>query len=100
MPIGAFERASRSILAVLGKDAFLRGEATAHKINIEHGVEIVNDEQLVQQRDVATIPLAAAPRIGDYLAHPDGNYVIDALYQDNGVNKRYILRPALPQDAP
>ncbi len=95
MPIGAFERASQSILAVLGKDAFLRGEPTPYKVNIEHGVDVVNDDQLISQRDVATIPLAAAPRIGDTLSHPDGEYVLDNLYQDNGVNKRYVLRPAV-----
>ena len=92
MPIGAFERASQSILAVLGKDAFLRGEATPYKINIEHGVQ-VQDEQsgLIHQRDIATIPNAALPRKGDTLTHPDGSYKIDKLYQDNGVNKRYII---------
>jgi len=92
MPIGAFERASQSILAVLGKDAFLRGEATAYKINIEHGVQ-VQDEQsgLIHQRDIATIPNAALPRKGDTLNHPDGQYKIDKLYQDNGVNKRYVI---------
>lgn len=86
-----FERASQSILAVLGQDAFLRGEP--HRINIEHGVQVVNDEQLIMNRDVATIPAAALPRIGDVLVHPDGTYVLDNLYQDNGVNKRYVLRP-------
>jgi hypothetical protein len=92
MPIGAFERASRSILAVLGKDAFLRGEATAHKVNIEHGVQVQDESSgLIHQRDIATIPTAALPRKGDTLSHPDGEYVIDKLYQDNGVNKRYVI---------
>lgn len=94
MPIGPFERASQSILAVLGQDAFLRGEPTSHKVNIEHGVDVVNDDQLIVQRDIATIPLAANPEIGNSLVHPDGNYVLDNIYQNNGVNKRFILRPA------
>ena len=98
--IGAFQRASQSILAVLGQDAFLRGEPTPYKINIEHGVDVVMDDQLVAARDVATIPLLAAPRIGDFLRHPDGDYVIDNLYQDNGVNKRYVLRPATTAELP
>ncbi len=93
--IGAFQRASQSILAVLGQDAFLRGEPTPHKVNIEHGVDVVNDDQLVQQRDIGTFPLAAAPKIGDTVVHPDGTYEIDSLHQDNGVNKRYILRRVL-----
>lgn len=92
MPIGAFERASQSILAVLGKDAFLRGEPTPYKVNIEHGVDTVNDDQMIAQRDVGTFPLAANPKIGDIVVHPDGTYQIDNLYQDNGVNKRYVLR--------
>ena len=54
----------------------------------------------VAARDVATIPLLAAPRIGDFLRHPDGDYVIDNLYQDNGVNKRYVLRPATTAEIP
>lgn len=95
MTLGVFQRASQSILAVLGQDAFLRGEPTAYRINVEHGVDVVMDEQLVMQRDVATIPLAAAPEIGDALSHPDGEYILDNLYQDNGVNKRYVLRPAV-----
>lgn len=91
--LGAFQRASASILAVLGQDAFLRGEPTPIKVNIEHGVDVVNDDQLLMKRDIATIPTAANPRIGDDLVHPDGNYVLDNLHQDNGANKRYLLRP-------
>lgn len=93
--LGAFQRASASILAVLGQDAFLRGEPTPIKINIEHGVQVVNDDQLIMQRDIATIPISAAPRLNDRLVHPDGVYNLDALYQDNGVTKRYLLRPAV-----
>lgn len=93
--LSAFARASQSILAVLGQDAFLRGEPTPYKVNIEHGVDVVNDDQLVAQRDVGTFPLAASPRIGDIVVHPDGTYQLDNLYQDNGVNKRYLLRKVL-----
>lgn len=89
--LSAFQRAGKSILAVLGQDAFLRGEMTPVRINIEHGVDVYNDGQLVGQKDVATIPIEAQPRIGDRLVHPDGTYTLDNLYQDNGVNKRYVL---------
>lgn len=95
--LSVFQRAGKSILAVLGQDAFLRGEPTPWRINIEHGVDVYNDGQLIGQRDVATIPIEAQPRIGDLLVHPDGTYRIDNLYQDNGVNKRYVvLATAVP----
>lgn len=89
--IGAFQRASASILAVLGQDAFFRGEPTPHKVNIEHGVQVTDDDQMISQRDIATIPLAALPKKGDTFVHPDGTYFVDKLYQDNGANKRYIV---------
>lgn len=90
--IGAFQRASASILAVLGQDAFFRGEPTPHKVNIEHGVSVTDDAgDMIGQRDIATIPTAAEPRKGDVFVHPDGTYKIDRLFQDNGANKRYIV---------
>lgn len=90
--IGAFKSASASILAVLGQDAFFRGETTAHKVNIEHGVQVQDEVGgFLHQRDVATVPLTANARKGDTFLHPDGEYVIDKLFQDNGANKRYIV---------
>jgi hypothetical protein len=89
--ISAFQRASASILSILGQDAFFRGETTPHKVNIEHNVQVTDDEQMISQRDVATIPLAAMPKKGDVFVHPDGTYFVDKLYQDNGANKRYIV---------
>ena len=89
--LDAFQRAGKSILAVLGQDAFLRGETTPVRINIEHGVDVYNDGQLVGQKDVATIPVSATPRIGDRFVHPDGTYQIENVYQDNGINKRYFV---------
>lgn len=92
--LDVFKQASKSILAILGQDAFLRGEPDPIKVNIEHGVQVINDDQLVTVRSVATIPLEAEPKVGDRLVHPDGNFVIDAPHQNNGANKRFILRPA------
>ena len=90
--IGAFKSASASILSILGQDAFFRGESVAHKVNIEHGVQVQDEVSgLIHQRDVATVPLAANVRKGDTFIHPDGEYFIDKLFQDNGVNKRYVV---------
>ena len=92
--LDAFTRASKSILAVLGQDAFLRHETTAVKVNIEHGVQYVDDKQLLVTRSIATIDNTANPRIDDHLAHPDGNFYLDGVYQRNGVNTRFVLRTA------
>lgn len=90
--IGAFARMSKGVLAVLGEDSFLRGEPTPYKINVEHGVDVVGlNDDIVVNRDVATIPSEANPKVGDTLVHPDGNYRLDVLHEDNGYTRSFIL---------
>lgn len=90
--IGAFERMTKGVLAVLGQDSFLRGETIPYKVNVEHGVDVTgfNDDAIVK-RAIATIPVAADPRTGDTLVHPDGTYRLDVLHEDNGYSRSYIL---------
>lgn len=62
------------------------------RVNIEHGVQVIgSDDNVVMERSVATIPTAVSPKVDDYLSHPDGDYKLDTIYQDNGVNKRFVL---------
>lgn len=91
--IGAFQRMTGSVLALLGEDAFLRGTVPC-KVNVEHSVQVTAEDGLVYERDVATIDKAVNPAVGDTLTHPDGNYILDRRFQDNGYSIRFILRPA------
>lgn len=93
MGLSAFQRMTKSVLALLGEDAFLRG-TVACKVNIEHSVQLTDENGLVYERDIATIDRAHDPQIGDSLSHPDGNYVLDRRFQDNGYSIRFILRAA------
>lgn len=62
------------------------------RVNIEHGVQVIgSDDNVVVERSVATVPASVNPKVDDALVHPDGNYKLDAIYQDNGVNKRFVL---------
>lgn len=91
--LDAFKAMSEGVLSLLGEDSFLRGEPVSYRVNIEHGVQFVgSDDSIVAPRDVATIPAEANAEPGDSLVHPDGAYVLDTLLQDNGVNRRFILR--------
>jgi hypothetical protein len=98
-----FARATKSILAVLGKDALLRG-APAGKVNIEHGVELFErngDGEAVFTRSVATIDATYSPKQGDTLARftddtyvvPIDSYKLGRLVQDTGFTRRYVAVP-------
>lgn len=91
MSISAFERMTKSVLTLLGQDAFLR-TTVACKVNVEKGVQVTVDE-MVYERDVATIDNAHNPAIGDRLSHPFGEFVLDRKLQNNGYSTRFILRP-------
>lgn len=98
--IPAFVRATKRVLGRLGEDSLLRGEP-AGKVNIEHGVQFEGYDgeratargDVVGQLDVATILNIYNPKIGDLLQHPDGNYRLDLLIEDNGQSRRYIVMP-------
>lgn len=89
-----FNRAAQGVLAGLGEDSFLRGTVPC-KVNIEHGVQMTGYEDgLIVEKSVATIDKTLAPKRGDTLTHPDGNYVIDGVMTLSGFTGRYILREA------
>lgn len=89
--LSVFKRMGEGVLAVMGEDSLLRGVVPC-KVNVEHGVQIVGeDEQVVVERSVATISATLAPKEGDTLVHPDGSYKLDAKFGDNKVNPRFIL---------
>lgn len=89
--LAVFQRMTTGILTILGEDSVLRGSVPC-RVNIENGVQIIgSDENLVVERDVATIDNSLLPKVGDTLSHPNGNYKLDALFTDNGYSRRFIL---------
>ena len=75
----------------MGEDSFLRGSVPC-RVNVEHGVQVIGtDDNMVMERSVATVGSEHVPKVGDLLAHPDGNYKLDTIFADNGSSKRFIL---------
>lgn len=102
MAISAFQRMTKGVLALLGEDAFLRG-TPAGKVNIEHSVQVTDEDGLVYERSVATIDNQYAPAVGDLLTHPEGTFKLDRRFADNGYSTRFILMPytaPAPEPAP
>lgn len=96
-----FARATQSILALMGKDALLRG-APAGKVNIEHGVEVYekhNTGESLFSRSVATFDKVYAPKRGDTLEILDdaggvtARYRVEGLFNDNGYTLRHVVLP-------
>lgn len=90
MSISAFQRMTQSVLSLLGQDAFLRTTVPC-KVNVEKSVQVTVDD-MIYERDVATIDNALNPTVGDRLSHPFGEYVLDRRFQNNGYSSRFILR--------
>lgn len=90
MSISAFQRMAQSVLSLLGQDAFLRSTVPC-KVNVEKSVQVTVDD-MIYERDVATIDNALSPAVGDRLSHPFGEYVLDRQFQNNGYSSRFILR--------
>lgn len=89
--LSAFKRMAEGVLAVMGEDSLLRG-AIPCKVNIEHGVQVVEDDGIsVVDKIVATVPGDLNPKVGDTLTHPDGNFKLDVIFNDPGVNPRFIV---------
>lgn len=89
--ISAFQRMTQGVLALLGEDAFLRTNVSC-KVNIEKGVQVSLDD-MVYERDIATIDNALNPQVGDRLSHAFGEFVLDRKFQNNGYSTRFIVRP-------
>lgn len=89
MSLSAFQRMSQGLMTLMGQDAMLRGTVPC-KVNVEKGVQVSIDD-VVYERDVATISNDFSPVVGDSLAHPFGQYTLDRKLQNNGFNTRFIL---------
>ena len=92
-----FKQAAKDALSLVGESALLRG-AVPCQVNIEHGVQLegfdfnVSQERYVSlPRDVATIESVHGPRVGDTLAHTDGNFKLDVLIEDTGALRRFVV---------
>ena len=91
MSISAFQRMTKSVLTLLGQGAFLRGTVPC-TVNVEKSVQVSIDD-VIYERDVATIDNTVNPAVNDTLSHPFGEYVLDRKLQNNGYSTRFILRP-------
>ena len=91
--IDAFRRMGQGVLNVLGEDAFFDGSSTPVKINIEHGVQVQTggQENLVVERDVATISSDLNPTAGKTFTQNGKTYRLEFRLQDNGVNQRFVI---------
>ena len=89
MSLSAFQRMSQGVLNLLGEDSMLRGTVPC-KVNVEKGVQVSIDD-VIYERDVATISNDLNPVVGDSLDHPFGLYDLDRKLQSNGYNTRFIL---------
>lgn len=99
------KNAAKRALSLLGEGSLLRGNVPCH-VSIEHGVQLTGfdnagagttytqGDYMVVDKDVATIDGDLNPRVGDSLQHPDGNFVLDALLEDKGAYRRFVLRKA------
>ena len=89
--LAVFQRMTTGILSVLGEDSILRGSVPC-RVNIENGVQVVgHDDNVVVEKDVATIGIQYNPKVGDILTGPNGTFKLDALFSDNGYSRRFIL---------
>lgn len=80
----------KSILFALGEDALFAGASTPERVNIEHGVQVEGlGEDMTTTRDIATVEPTHST--GEYFTQNGKRYRLEALVQDNGVNKRFIV---------
>lgn len=79
----------------MGEGSFLRTDEPC-KVAMEHGVETFGIDgqgnQVVHLRSIATIDKAMLPKAGDNLMHPDGDYVLDVLHEDDGYSLSFVAR--------
>ena len=79
------------VFAHLGEDSVLRGNVPC-RVNLQRGVQVVGaDDNVVVEKIVVTIGSEHAPKVGDLLTHPDGNFKLDAPFRNNGFSQRFIV---------
>jgi hypothetical protein len=97
MTLDVFKRMTQGVLSRLGEGSFLRTTVPC-SVALEHGVETygldAQGNQVAYLRSIATIDSDLAPKVGDALTHPDGNYVLDVIHADDGMSVDFIVRKA------
>lgn len=97
MTLDVFKRMTQGVLSRLGEDSFLRTTVPC-RVALEHGVETfgldAQGNQMLYLRSIATIDSSLAPKVGDALSHPDGNYILDVIHADDGTSVDFIVRKA------
>lgn len=98
MALGFIARASKRVLVKYGQDALLRG-APAGKVAVIRDLENApgrlddaNDNHVTSIL-VGIIDSDYAPKTGDLLSHPDGEFRLDRKIEDTGYVKHFILVP-------
>ena len=87
----AFARMHRRLFARLGQEALLRGLPT--EVILQHGVAVTGEYgQVTGYRSFATIPVAAAPKVGDALTVDGQGYIVDAIDANDGHTVSVVLR--------
>ncbi len=87
----AFERMHSRLFARLGREALLRGLPTV--VILEHGVAVTGEYGAVAgYRSFATIPNAAAPKVGDALVVDARTYAVDGINENDGYTTTVVLR--------
>lgn len=89
-----FAMMKQDLLAVMGQEAFLRGDVPC-RVHIRKGVQTVgSDDNIVANRTVATLDATLNPKRGDTITgHPDGNFKLDAPLKDNGYLDAWFVLP-------
>lgn len=96
MSLGVIARAVAKGLAHLGEASLLNG-VEAGKVNIEHNVTLspgmlgTAEDNHVANASVATILAQYAPKAGQLLQHPDGNFRLDRKVEFTGYVYRFIV---------
>lgn len=89
-------RAMRAGLSKEGEPSLLRGVscgnvAIQRQVEVEVGSADRAYDNYVGRFDVVLIDVQYAPKVGDLLEHPDGNFTLDRLVRDNGVTAQFIV---------
>jgi len=96
MALGYQARAMQRGLAKLGEASLLDGVACGN-VNLQRdtliyaGIGDTADDNPVVRYDLAVISSEHNPRVGQRLVHPDGDYRLDRLVDDNRFVRRFIL---------
>lgn len=96
--LGYQARAMQRGLAKLGEASLLDG-VDCGPVNLQRdvllyaGIGDTADDNAVVRYDMAVVDSSHNPRVGQRLSHPDGEYRLDRLVDDNRFVRRFIVVP-------